>query len=532
MKVIIIGAGPSGLMCALVLAQQQVNVEVIERAPTAITQTRAMFIQMRTLELWDKLGVSSAALERGSQVNAVSLWSNGKKMGSLSFKQAFAKRAKFPHALGLPQDQTQALLLEALAAFPHVRVRWGTTLNNLEQSLNKVKATLQTGESFETLIADYLVGADGASSTVRKLLGINMPGFTYDLPEFGADVELPFGLPRDEMISSSSMARGLSVMPIGQNRFRVFGTITPALQGLLGPNNDTSHVQLADVQRWFQDIFPDAPSPTKLYRAFAYRIHKRVAERFREHRVFLIGDAAHMNAPAGGQGINLGMGDGFNLGWKLALVCRGFAYPSLLDSYEAEREPVTRRIVQSVDFVYKADAVTGSPLSQVTNWLSSRMTSLLLHVPTVQKTIANLVAQTWISYRESPLGADFGPKRGLRVGERVPTLPTLEALGVQRLGFHLLYFAIPQTDPTKNESQLFNNLLPATFSRFQVPITIHHVKPSERDLYKRFGVKQSLFVLIRPDGHIIFRGQTQDDVPKLANLLHRFFTPHGYSVTA
>jgi hypothetical protein len=265
-----------------------------------------------------------------------------------------------------------------------------------------------------------------------------------------------------------------------------------------------------------------------MYRAFAYNIHRRVADRFREHRVFLIGDAAHMNAPAGGQGINLGMGDGFNLGWKLALVCRGDAYPALLDSYEAERLPLAKRVVGAVDRVYRADMVSGGAFAALSNSLTSKLTGVLVRVPPLRDLIANLIGQTWISYRRSPLSADRGSRRGLRAGDRVPAHPALTRLGVDRMGVQALVF----DGLAGGGAASLRSELTAALEQFSVHVEIKRVPRSERALHGLFGARQPLFALIRPDGYVLFRGQTEDDVAALGQFLPRWFTRRALTADA
>ncbi len=514
--VLVVGAGPTGLTCALVLAQQGVRVRVVDSAPTPITQARAMFLHVRTLELWDRLGIAETAVRRGSPVHGVSIWRDGRPAGTLSVRDAFTGRSNFPHSLGLPQDQTQRLLLEALAEQPTARVDWGVRLRDLGQDPDGVTAGVDTPTGPADLRGRWLVAADGGSSAVRGLLGVPMPGETYDLREFGADIDLPPGLPADEMITSSSAARGLSVMPIGGGRYRVFGTMTPELDELLGVGGGDVDLPLDAVTRWFRAALPTAPAPTSVHRSFAYRIHRRVAERFRVGRVFLAGDAAHMNAPAGGQGINLGMGDAVNLGWKLALVARGAARTVLLDSYEAERRPLAGTVVRAVDRVYRADLTSGGRAARLTGGLTGRLTSVAVEVPLVRDAIATAISQTWISYRRSPVVVDRGPRTGPRAGDRLPTAGLPRALREARLQAVVLDGGDPAGDVLARDVArvLRAGAAGAPVLRERGPGPLH----------RAFGVRGPLVALVRPDGHLMYRGRGPGDLPALRALLDRVLT--------
>jgi 2-polyprenyl-6-methoxyphenol hydroxylase-like FAD-dependent oxidoreductase len=520
--VLVVGAGPTGLTCALLLAREGVPVRVIDASPTPITQARAMFLHVRTLELWDRLGIAGTAVERGAPISGVSIWRNGRQAGTLSVRAAFSGTSAFPHSLGLPQDETQRLLLETLAAHPAARVDWGTRLHALRQDDDRVTVDVGTPDGPAVLTADWLVAADGGTSTVRDLLGVAMPGETYDLPEFGADVDLPPGLPTDEMITCSSMGRGLSVMPIGGGRFRVFGTLTPELRDLLGATSDGTDLPLDAVTRWLRDALPAAPTPTAVHRSFAYRIHRRVADRFRVGRVFLAGDAAHMNAPAGGQGINLGMGDGFNLGWKLALVARGLARPALLDTYEGERHPLATTVVRAVDRVYRADQTSGGRAGRATAALANRLTAVAVEVPVVRRRIADAMSQTWISYRRSPAVADLGPRTGVHAGDRLPTADLPQDLREVRWQA----VVVDGRDPAAGDALARATAEVLATAALDIPV---HRERDAGSVHRALGAAGPLVALVRPDGHLAFRGRTTADLPALRELLDRYLVPSARS---
>jgi hypothetical protein len=349
-----------------------------------------------------------------------------------------------------------------------------------------------------------------------------MPGETYDLPEFGADVDLPPGLPTDEMITCSSMGRGLSVMPIGGGRFRVFGTLTPELRDLLGATSDGTDLPLDAVTRWLRDALPAAPTPTAVHRSFAYRIHRRVADRFRVGRVFLAGDAAHMNAPAGGQGINLGMGDGFNLGWKLALVARGLARPALLDTYEGERHPLATTVVRAVDRVYRADQTSGGRAGRATAALANRLTAVAVEVPVVRRRIADAMSQTWISYRRSPAVADLGPRTGVHAGDRLPTADLPQDLREVRWQA----VVVDGRDPAAGDALARATAEVLATAALDIPV---HRERDAGSVHRALGAAGPLVALVRPDGHLAFRGRTTADLPALRELLDRYLVPSARS---
>ncbi len=513
--VVVAGAGPTGLTCALLLARRGVEVHVIDSAARPVTEARAMFLHVRTLELWDRLGIADTAVRRGAAIDAVSIWRGGRHAATMSVRDAFAGRSAYPHSLGLPQDQTQRLLLEALTEHPTATVRWGARLTGLDLHDDHVTVHTDTPGGPAVLRTRWLVAADGGSSTVRGLLGIDMPGRTYEFEEFGVDVDLPAGLPTDQMITSSSAARGLSVMPIGAGRFRVFGTVTPDLRELLGA--DSRNVPLGAVTAWMRAVLPTAPAPTAVHRSFAYRIHRRVADRFRHGRVFLAGDAAHMNAPAGGQGINLGMGDGFNLGWKLALVTQGLARDALLDTYEAERRPLAVRVVAAVDRVYRADTGAGGRLAAATSTLTNLATAAAVRVPLVRDTIADAMSQTWIHYRRSPATLDTGRRARVRAGDRLPTAALPDALRGTDLTAVLLD---GRTGPAADD--LHRRLVEA-LAPFRAPIPIHR-ETTAGPLHHAFGTRGPLVALVRPDGHLLYRGADAGGLSTLVRHLDRYLT--------
>jgi hypothetical protein len=224
-----------------------------------------------------------------------------------------------------------------------------------------------------------------------------------------------------------------------------------------------------------------------------------------------------MNAPAGGQGINLGMGDAVNLGWKLALAARGVARPALLDSYEAERRPLAGTVVRAVDRAYRADLTSGGRTARWTSGLANRLTAVAVEVPLVRDAIATAISQTWISYRRSPVVVDRGPRTGPRAGDRLPTAGLPRALREARLQAVVLHGGDRAGEALVRDCVRVLGTVATT-----VPVL--QERGPAGPVHRAFGVRGPLVALVRPDGHLMYRGRGPGDLPALQDLLGRVLT--------
>lgn len=539
-----VGAGPAGLTCALVLARQGVEVEVVEAQPGPITGARAVMIQSRALELFDRLGVVDRALERGMPIRTVDNWLGRRRVTSLSLERGLAGLTAYPHALGLEQALTQRLLLEALGAEPSARVRWATEVTGLRPTGPGVRLEVLTPDGGDVVEADYVVGADGVRSTVRTLLGTGVEGTVFARGQVAADIVLPGGLPTDALVSGLAFGRSMSAMTMASDprRFRVFGFPTPELEAKLRPDWDASRLTLDDVHAWLRSFFPEVARPTELLSASSYRIRRELADRFREGRVFLVGDAAHAHSPAGGQGVTNNMGDAFNLAWKLALVCRGLAGDRLLDSYEAERRPVARRIVNGASALYQGEAAEGRAV-ELARLVGTLATGPAYRIPLVRRALSRITGQLWPSYRRSPIVTDRIPTtrwdRAPRAGDRLNTVRPEQVrpgAGDQwvmpaDLDHHLLALDGRRAGArawTPGEVAGLEDL-PA---RTGLPMRVHHLPRHQWHVHDLLGADDRLLVLLRPDGFLGFRGRGGEDVAALERLLRGAYGAGGAVVAA
>lgn len=364
--VIVVGAGPSGLVAALELVRQDVRVRIVDRKPAPVDQSRATIVHARSLEVFDRFGVAEEALGAGVPILKVELHERGRSVATLPLADpGLEGRTRFPCAVSLEQSETERILAAALGKYG-AQVEWSTALESLTDTPGGVEATVRHDDRTETIRARWLVGADGAGSTVRKTLGIPFEGTTYPQTGLLADVALDVDLPADRLRLNMTRGGFVGILPLHGDRYRLFGAVPPGFAQPPGevPVSHEAYAALATdrLHAWFRDYFSVAGSLREVVWASLFRCHSRIAERYGSGHVFLMGDAAHVHNPAGGQGMNLGIGDGANLGWKLAAVVRGEAGRNLLDTYETERRPVTQKIMRATDRGFRAET-TRNPVA-------------------------------------------------------------------------------------------------------------------------------------------------------------------------
>src|SRR3984885_8593238 len=339
--VLIVGAGPTGLVLALWLKRLGVRVRIIDKTAEPGMTSRALGVQARTLEFYAQLGIADSIVEQGRWASAANLWTNGKPAAHIEFGALGASLSPFPYALIYPQDEHERFLIDCLAELG-VTVERCTELVGFQHADLSVRTQiLKPDGTKEFCRVGYVAGCDGAHSAVRERLGIGFPGGTYEHLFYVADVEASGPMMNGELNIAFDQSDFLVIFPLkGEKRARLIGMLRDREDMKSGDLtwNDVSQRVInrlhVDVERvnWFS----------------TYRVHHRVAEHFRGGRAFLLGDAAHIHSPVGGQGMNTGIGDAVNLAWKLAAVLRG-ATPSLLDTYETERIGFARRLVQTTD---------------------------------------------------------------------------------------------------------------------------------------------------------------------------------------
>ncbi len=409
--VLIVGAGPTGLVLALWLNAQGIQVRIIDQALEPGTTSRALAVQARTLELYQQLDLAQAVLDQGHTVAAINLWVKGEAVAHLPFARIGEGLTRYSFLEIFPQDEHERLLIDRLQA-QGISVERGVTLRGLVDQGDQVLAQLQGRDGrMQSCATRYLAGCDGARSTVRNALGTGFPGGTYQQVFYVADVLGQGPAFNGELHVDLDEADFLAVFPLaGSGRARLIGTVRDERAAR------ADSLQFEDISRRAIDHLKVQVDQLNWFST--YHVHHRVTEQFRQGRAFLLGDAAHIHSPAGGQGMNTGIGDAINLAWKLASVLKDQADESLLDSYEQERIGFARQLVATTDRVFTFATAQGPMADLLRTRLAPLLIPRALALGPVREWLFRTVSQLTLNYRQSALSD--GVAGHVHGGDRLP----------------------------------------------------------------------------------------------------------------
>jgi 2-polyprenyl-6-methoxyphenol hydroxylase-like FAD-dependent oxidoreductase len=529
-RVLIAGAGPVGLAMACELSRRGITPRIVDVCPEPTRTSKALGIAARTLEVLTVMGIAERFIAVGRKVHATNAYAGGKRIVHVESDEL---ESPYPYTLVLPQADTERLLAAYLGELGG-RIERGVKLQTFEQDESGVTATLADVDGREEKVrAGWLVGCDGAHSTVRHTLGLPFEGLPYDELFVLGDFIMDWALPDDEAHSFLAPDGGLVAIPLpGHGRWRLVG------------DAPIEHPTLSDFTRLLQAR--GAP-PAKLSEGgwiASFRVHRRIVPRYRVGRVFLAGDAAHIHSPIGGQGMNTGIQDAFNLAWKLSLVDAGEGRPVLLDSYEPERRPVAAATLQGTDLATRVVTLRNPVAREVRD----RLAAFLSGLEVVQKRILAQASEIAVGYRSSPIvGESRQPLRSATVDKRVgegPTVADWVAFGIAprpgdrapdvtiddsktlfpllgRLGMTVLLFdgSAPTPEGYANLASIAQRAkarwgaLVDSFIVVPRPDRPTELSGEERvlldpraALHRRYGAGSECLYVIRPDGYVGFRG--------------------------
>lgn len=520
--VLVVGAGPVGLFLAGELKRQGVDCRLIEKYSVPCEHARATGIQPRSLEILEQIGLIDHFFPRAVPIRGVRVYAEGSRL----IDQASIRdlESPFPFELSLQQSKTEQLLIEYLGRRGQ-RIERNVELVSFEQDDNHVRAVLRSaGGAEETVEARYLVGCDGSHSTVRHQLGMHLEGMDYPEVYAVADVRIDGPLSSDEVTLYCSPTTGILLAPLPEGR-TLFACDLPD-----GPHAG-SQPTLEELQSYLDRAGPGNLTMRDAAWTSYFHCHKRLVRRYQVGRVFLAGDAAHVQSPAAGQGMNTGFQDGFNLAWKLALVLRGAALPSLLDSYHAERHLIGRQMIELSDQthrrLYDHHPSLGRRLGK---WVATVLTRYQRIHPRLRTP-----DETHVSYHHSPIVRDHQAahggeawQTGPRPGDRAPdghllshpenrTTRLFELIREPR--HHLFLLEGQPSSPTRKTlyeqadeiaSRYVGLIEPRVILRGTADAGKQVWLDVNGAVHRRYGAEQSCLYLIRPDGYIGYRSPTLD----------------------
>jgi 2-polyprenyl-6-methoxyphenol hydroxylase-like FAD-dependent oxidoreductase len=414
--VLVVGAGPVGLTMAVELRRYGVELRIIDKSATRTDKSKALVLWSRSLELIERMGCVDRFLAAGMQTHGARISRGSDLIGDVTFDEV---KSPYPFALMIPQSETERLLEGRLEEFG-TRVERLTELSGFAARPDGVTANLRSANGKEEHVeADWLIGCDGAHSTVRHGLGMEFAGSAQPSDWVLADLRLE-GLNCDKLDIFWHAKGILAFFPIVGDRYRVIADLGPV-------KTATAHADptLEEVQSLVDERGPGNIHLRDPFWLCGFRINERKVKDYQRGRVFLAGDAAHIHSPAGGQGMNTGMQDAFNLAWKLAMVVHGAARPSLLDSYSVERSAVGDRVLRNATLLTDI-AVMRNPIAQAVRNFGAK---IVLGLSQVQHRISNSLTELEIAYPHSPLTVtgSRAPHDGdlPKAGERWPIAETI-----------------------------------------------------------------------------------------------------------
>jgi 2-polyprenyl-6-methoxyphenol hydroxylase-like FAD-dependent oxidoreductase len=493
-EAVIIGAGPTGLSLACQFLRHGVDFIIIEQNEGVTPYSKAIGVHARTLEIYEQLALAQKAVEQGTIAGKGRLLVGGEVRGELDFSNIGEGLSPYPYVLMLEQSKNERLLYEYLRSRGK-EVLWRTELEGFSQNVSGVTAHMKAADgASQTVEAKYLVGCDGPKSLVRRTLGLSFEGSTFERMFYVADAQVDWRLSHDALHICLSQDTFVIFFPLkGEKRYRLVGVFPEEFakdEGDVLYEEIEAHIKqeakldldIHDVE-WFS----------------TYKVHTRHVSRFSAGRCFLAGDSAHIHSPAGAQGMNTGIQDGYNLAWKMALVLRGVAGEKLLETYNEERLENAKNLLQTTDRMFQFAAGSQLFLSFLRTNVLPPIAKYILSFDPVKRFIFPLLSQIGINYRHSSLSRHAGDEDfKVKAGDRMPYFLVDGQSVYDKLRqpkFHWLVFSDAQGD---------SQTLKAEFEGRYAKLVAFHAVPHGPQVAEAFGADRPFGVLLRPDNYIGF----------------------------
>lgn len=506
-EVLVVGAGPVGLTMGIQLARLGVKFRIVDKSAIQAKDSRAAGIQPRTLEVFEDMGILPEFLKQGVKVTGINLYSGNSRLIHAVYE---GFDTPYCFIIDLPQSQTETILLHELERLGG-KVQRETELNNIEMHDSHVDVMLKRGES--GLVPDefaYVIGCDGARSACRKLTKTPFPGSEYPITWLILDAKLDWNYDSQEMNLFPHENGLIAIFPLPHERSRI--TIERQEGDESPPTFDLA------LQRMRERISPEIKfvEPADIG---GFVIHHRQVTSYKTGRVFLAGDAAHLHSPAGGQGMNTGIQDAYNLAWKLALVMKGESHEEILKTYHEERHPIAKEVLAITDKITKMMTVKNSALS----FMRDTFMSVAGNFEGLTKQLPKRFSQIYLSYRQNEIiinETKDHPPTEVKIGGRAPDHLVKQGGKEIRLfdlfqGTHHTLLLFSGKKPTEEELKALGRFYSIKHPQIR-PYFIYRNESNlthcpeknqclldlEPSAHTHYGISKATALLIRPDGYV------------------------------
>lgn len=496
--IIIAGAGPTGLMLACQLSRLGIDFLILDKKAGPTKESRALVVQARSMEIYQQMGLSEKVESEGRPSAGISFYKKGRQLLTLSLENMGKGLSPFPYVMIFEQSHNERLLYEDLQSIGK-QVSWNTEITDIREEEGRyslvTRSTAEVSGSADPVgevSCTYLIACDGSKSKVRDFAGVAFTGGSYENVFYVADTHIGgSALSRDKLSLFFTRASITLLFPLpGDERFRVLGILPKEYY-------HQEHIGFEDISG---AVHENLQLPVEFYETqwySTYKLYHKKVDRFNKGNIFFVGDAAHVHSPAGGQGMNTGLQDAYNLAWKLALVLKNQAARSLLDTYHEERNPVAERLLKTTDRLFSI--MTGS--NRISGFIKMHIVPRLLPLINKRKGFRTKwfseVSQIKINYTGSSLSA--GTAGQIKAGQRFPWF-TVEHKGQQSSIFRLirkqhvtpflvLIYNLPDKEWTALDKQLFT-------------VVSIDVNGFNDQALKGVGLPGAFVAVLRPDTYI------------------------------
>ena len=487
-QVIIVGAGPTGLTLAAQLLRYNIDFIIIEKNEKTTPLSKALVVHSRSMEIFHEIGIAEKAVSQGRITTAANVFHNGKQKVVINISALGKGLSPFPFTLSLEQSKTEKLLVDHLHENGKT-IYWQSQFDRFEETADGIKVYYTNAAGQQVIDGKYIVGCDGAKSLVRHQMGLTLDGDTLPKVFYVTDVKLSSPVINKDQLFIFLIKKGFVLFfPMeGQGHYRVIGILPDKseedeeftfgqIEGFI-KQQIVIPIDFAEV-RWFS----------------MYKVHSRKASSFMRGRCFIAGDAGHIHTPAGGQGMNTGIQDAYNLAWKLAYTIRYNVNALVLESYDSEREKNAERLLKITDNVF--DTMAG--VTRFSNFARLNIIPLIAGFisknPLFNKRIFPMLSQIGIAYPDSSLTI-ASKIHTVKAGDRMPYFVFADGTNIFNYitipSFKVLFFGSSVNKLLEHPEQLEGKIYTRSFS--EIPTL--------------FGRHSDFYILLRPDNHISYIGK-------------------------